>query len=100
MTGKTVEQTVIDLTEDLTEEWGLDDIEISKETMLRGDMGFESADFMQLFTAIHEHYRGVDFRFQERVMQDSKFVDDLTLGQIAVFVLKKLNQAAQTQAEG
>ena len=88
--SETVEQTIIGLTKDLTEEWGLDDVELTPETALRGDLGFDSSDFMQIFTAIHERWRGVDFRFQELVMKDNKFVEDLTLGQIAVFVLKKL----------
>lgn len=95
MNEKTVEQTIIDLTAELIEEWGLDDVELSAQTALRADMGFESADFMQIFTMIHEHYRGVNFKFQELVMNDNKFVEDLTLGQIAVFVLKKLNEAAK-----
>lgn len=94
MSENTVEDTVIALTADLIQDWGLDDVELAKTTALRGDMGFESADFMQLFTAIQEHYRATVFKFQDLVMRDGKFVEDLTLGEIAVFVLKKLNAAA------
>lgn len=95
MSDKTVEDVVIGLVKSLIEDWGLDDVEVGRETTLRGDMGFESADFMQIFTMIHEHYRGVNFKFQELVMRDNRFVEDLTLGEIAVFVLKKLNEAAK-----
>ena len=91
--SETVEKTIIGLTADLIEDWGLD-VEVTPETTLRGDLGFDSSDIMQIFTAISEHYRGVEFRFQELVMKDNKFVDDLTLGQIAVFVLKKLGARA------
>jgi acyl carrier protein len=91
---QTVENTIIQLTNDLIEDWGLDDVEIARETTFRGDLGFDSSDIMQIFTAIHEHYRGVDFRFQELVMKDNKFVEDLSIGQIAIFVLKKLGTQA------
>lgn len=88
--SETVEQTIIRLTNDLIEDWGLDDVDVMGETTLKGDLGFDSSDIMQIFTAIHENYRGVDFRFQELVMKDNKFVEDLTIGQISVFVLRKL----------
>lgn len=93
MTGQTVEEVVIQLTKDFTEEWGIDDLEISKETLLKGDIGFDSSDTMQLFAAIVEYYKGVDFRFQDLVMQNDRYVDDLRIGQIIVFVLKRLSAA-------
>lgn len=92
-----VENIIIGLTQDLVEDWGLDDIEISRETTLKGDIGFDSSDTMQLFTAIQEHYKGIPFKFQELVVKDNKFVDDLTLGQIIVFVLKKLSAATEVK---
>ena len=93
MSDQTVEDVIIGLVQELIEDWGLDDIAVTRDTTLKGDMGFESADTMQIFTAIVEHYRGVDFKFQHLVMKDNKFVDDLTVGQIVVFVIKKLQEA-------
>ena len=92
--SETVEQIIIGLTRDLIEDWGLDEVDLTGATTLKGDLGFDSSDIMQIFTAIHERFRGIDFRFQELVMKDNKFVEDLTLGQIAVFVLKKLGTRA------
>lgn len=92
MTDRTVEDVIVGLVRELVEDWGLDDVDVARETTLKGDMGFESADTMQIFTAIAEHYRGVDFKFQHLVMKDNKFVDDLTVGQIIVFVLKRLQE--------
>lgn len=90
MTEKTVQQVVIGLVEDFVADWGLDDLEIGNQTMLKADIGFDSSDTMQLFAAISEYYSHVEFRFQELVVQDEKFVDDLSLGQVIVFVLKQL----------
>jgi len=96
---KTVEQVVIGLVEEFVDDWGLDDIEINKDTKIKADIGFDSSDTMQLFAAIAEHYDYVEFRFQELVVQDDKFVDDLTLGQVIVFVLKTLNSNTKNTQE-
>ena len=93
----TVEQVVIGLTEDLVEDWGLDGIEISKDTFLKGDLGFGSSDTMQLFAMIQEYYAGMAFKFQDLVMKDGKFVDDLKISQIVVFILKKLSSASDSK---
>lgn len=85
-----VESVILQLTRDFIEEWGLEDIAVTKDTRIKADIGFDSSDTMQLFAAISEHYSGTDFTFQELVVRDGKFVDDLSLGQIAVFVLRKL----------
>lgn len=93
MTDKTVQQIVTGLVEDFISDWGLDDLEISNATMLKADIGFDSSDTMQLFAAISEHYSHVEFKFQELVVQDEKFVDDLSLGQVIVFVLKQIKES-------
>jgi acyl carrier protein len=94
MTGQTVEQVVIGLAQELIADWGLDDVTVEKTTTLKGDLGFSSSDTMQLFTMIQEHYAGVPFRFQDLVVKDGKFIDDLTLGQVTVFILKRLSSLA------
>ncbi|MFH1157657.1 MAG: acyl carrier protein [Pseudomonadota bacterium] len=99
MSVETVEQVIIGLTQDLIEDWGLEDAAMSAATTLKGDLGFASADTMQLFTMIQEHYSGITFKFQELVMKDGKFIDDLTLGQVIVFILKKLSSASTCKAE-
>jgi acyl carrier protein len=96
---KTVEEVVIGLVEDFVEDWGLDDLETNKETKLKADIGFDSSDTMQLFAAISEHYNYVEFKFQELVVQDEKFVDDLSLGQVIVFVIKQLKSNVKDTEE-
>jgi len=96
---KTVEQVIIDLTKELIEDWGLEDVDVSKATTLKRDLGFASADTMQLFTMIQEHYSSIPFKFQELVMKDGKFIDDLTLEQVIVFILKKLSSISNNETE-
>ena len=52
------EKVLTDVTEildDLTSDWEFDD-EISGETLLYKDLGFESIDAVALGTAVEEHY--------------------------------------------
>jgi acyl carrier protein len=84
-----VEEIIIGLIEDFTDDWGID-LEVSRQTLLKGDIGFDSSDTMQLFAAIAEHYSGVEFRFQDLVMEDGKYTDDLKVGQVIAFVIRRL----------
>lgn len=87
MVTKTLaETTVIDILTEFAEEWGLDDLEVSGATTLKGDMSFESTDIMQLFVGIQEAFPAVQIPFQSLIMQDGKFVDDLTAQQVIAFV--------------
>jgi acyl carrier protein len=86
---QTVEDIVINLTQDFIDDWGID-VDLNRDTKIKEDLGFDSSDTMQLFAAVQEHY-GIDFKFQDLVMQGDSFVDDLSLGQITVFVIRKLN---------
>ncbi|MCE3232901.1 MAG: acyl carrier protein [Rickettsiaceae bacterium] len=97
MSANTVEQVVIGLVEDFTDDWGID-LEVTTQTMLKGDIGFNSSDTMQLFAAIQEYYNSVDFKFQDLVMEDGKYKDDLKLGQVIVFVIRKLAVEAKSLA--
>jgi acyl carrier protein len=84
-----VEEVVIGLLKDFTDDWGID-LEVSRQTLLKGDIGFDSSDTMQLFAAIQEHYTGVEFKFQDLVMEDGKYTDDLKVGQVIAFVIRRL----------
>lgn len=95
--SNTVEKVVMNIMEEFVEDWGLDDIELTKETLIKADIGFDSSDTMQLFAAIQEEYPGVEFKFQDLVVQDETYVEDLKLGQIIVFVLKTLSQNASQE---
>jgi len=79
-------KTVTDILGEFAEDWGLDDIEITSETLLKADIGFESTDTMQLFSALQEAYPQTKLPFQELVMHDGKFVSDLSVAQVSEFI--------------
>lgn len=88
--GKTIEAVLIEIIEDLIQDWGVD-IEdgISAETTLVEDLEFASVDIIQLCVAIEQHYEK-KLGFQDLLMNDGRYVSDLSISQIGYFVQTKL----------
>jgi acyl carrier protein len=88
--NESVQQTVVSIVEDLTQDWGLDlEGPIAGNTRLARDLDFVSVDFIQLLVAIEQHY-GRKFGFQDLMMVDGSYISDLTISQIVEFVGKVL----------
>jgi acyl carrier protein len=86
-----VEATIIALTLDLVQDWGLDlSAGVSGATLLVKDMEFASVDIIQLFVAIEQHYER-KLGFQELLLVDGSYVSDLSLGNVGQFVVSKLS---------
>ena len=86
-----IEQTLIHIVEDLTQDWGIElDEAVSSQTRLVADMEFASVDIIQLMVAIEEHYNRPKMGFQDLLMNDGSYVDDLSIGQVIDFVHAKL----------
>jgi acyl carrier protein len=87
----TVAATVIAITEDLVQDWGLDlDEPINAHTALVEHLEFASVDIIQLCVALEQCYER-KLGFQDLLMQDGSYVSDLTMAQIAKFVESKLS---------
>jgi acyl carrier protein len=85
--------TVVSILKEFAEDWGLDELQIGPDTMLKADIGFESSDTMQLFSAIQEEYPQVKLTFQDLVIVDGKFLDDIAVSQVAAFITQSLKSA-------
>ena len=86
-TGATVVQIVKDLTQDWDTEYSGG---IGPETRLIGDLAFESIDVVQLIAAIEEHYQRRDLPFEELVMTDGRYVDEIRVAEVAAFLDRHL----------
>ncbi len=72
---------------DMTGDWDLDfDGEINRDTRLIGDLAFESIDIVQLVVAIEGEFQKRGIPFEKLLMIDGRYVDDLTVGDIADFL--------------
>lgn len=82
---------LVSILHDLTSNW---DVELSGaidvDTRLIGDLAFESIDVVQLIVAIEEKYRRRDLPFEEVLMVDGGYVDEIRVGQLVDFLHARL----------
>lgn len=89
-----ITRVIVDILEDLTQDWGLDlDEPVGPESRLVEDLEFASVDIIQLCVAIEEHYENNKMGFQDLLMVDGRYVDDLKVKQFADFVTSKITGA-------
>ncbi len=79
--------TIVDIVKELTQDWDTDySGGIRPETCLIGDLAFESIDVVQLIAAIEEHYQRRDFPFEELLMTDGRYVEEIRVADVAAFL--------------
>ena len=80
-------QALVTLLEDFTQDWDHSfSGEMGTDTRLLADLGFESIDIIQLVVAIQEEVVRQKLSFDELLMKDGRYVDDLSIGQIADYL--------------
>ncbi len=77
--------------EQMLEDWGVDlDEPINRDTQLVADLEFSSIDIIHLAMALERHFKKPKLGFNELLMDDGQYVDDLSVGQIVDFLVLKL----------
>jgi acyl carrier protein len=82
---------IIVIISEMLEDWGSESDGVEAATLLAGDLGFASVDLIHLVVAIEEHFGQGRMNFEELLIKDSRYVDDLSVGEIATFVARKLH---------
>lgn len=89
-----IESVLINIVDDLVQDWGIDlDGGINDQTLLVADLEFASVDVIQLCVAIEQHY-GFSLEFQDLLMKNGSYVSDLSIRQMADFILKRVQARA------
>jgi len=65
---------------------------LGPNTLLVSDLGLESIDVVGFIVAIEEHYQRQDLPFAKLVMVDNRYVEDMSLGELADFLHRHLNK--------
>lgn len=87
------QRAIIAIIQDMIQDWDLDlDEPIGATTKLAQDLEFSSIDVIQLIVCIEEYFKK-KMGFDELLMNDGRYVDDLSITQLAVFVSTKLEGA-------
>jgi acyl carrier protein len=85
------ESDTIEMIGELTADWDTGLGSLTRETAIVKDLGFESLDVVYLVTAIEQRYGRRDLPFDQLLMTEGRYVDDLTIGQIAAFLQRHLS---------
>lgn len=87
MSNEKYTNALIELLEDFTQDWDHEsEGAMDRQTRLFADLGFESIDIIQLGVAIEEDISHKKLHFDKLLMKDGRYVDDLSIGQIADFI--------------
>jgi acyl carrier protein len=90
-----IEESVVQIIEDMIQDWDLDvEDTVGPHTNLVADLGFSSIDIIHLVVAVEEHFNRPKLGFNELLLVNGKYVDDLSIAQIAAFLDRKLNTPA------
>jgi acyl carrier protein len=73
----------------LVQDWDLD-TSILPETKLVADLGFESIDLIQMVAALEQEFGHPSLPFAELLIVEGRYVDDLSVHQIADFLAGRL----------
>lgn len=89
LTPMQVESAIVNILNDMTQDWDLDSSEIGPETKLVEELNFGSIDIIHLVVAIEEHFQQ-KLGFNELLMHDGQYVDDVSVNELVNFVSRKL----------
>lgn len=89
MTNAEISQKLHQTLAEFVADWGLD-VDIGEATSLVEDLEFDSIDVIQFVVAVENAFQSRNLGFQSLLMQDGRYVDDLSVGQIEAFLSKKL----------
>jgi acyl carrier protein len=92
VTEQQVKSDIVEILKDMTQEWDIDVNEISSDTKLLEDLSFASVDIIHLVVSIEEHFKQ-KLGFNELLMRDGRYLDDLSVEELSSFVSRKLNGA-------
>jgi acyl carrier protein len=89
-TREAIEKTLVEIIEDLIQDWGIDlDDGVTGSMLLVNDLDFASVDIIQLCVAIEQHYDR-KMGFQDLLMKDGSYVSDLSIAQMVDFLIDKI----------
>lgn len=83
---------LVEILEEITQDWDTElSGEIGPDTSLMNDLTFESIDVVMLIVAIEDRFKKSGLPFDELLMIDGRYVDDLRVSELVGFLDKHLN---------
>ena len=86
-----IERDLIAILDDMTTDWVLSFTGgVKPDTRLMADLAFESIDVVQLVVAIEGHFQRRKMHFEQLMMVDGRYVQELQVKEIVDFLDKQL----------
>ena len=82
---KQIQETIVNILEEMTEDWDLDLDGIDSETTLSDDLCFSSVDALNLMAMIDVRFQR-KLKYEKLIMRAGQYVEDLTVQNITEFV--------------
>ncbi len=87
MASEKVLQEIVNILEDITGDWDLEfGDRIGADTKIISDLEFESIDVVQFVVQVEKFYDRKDLPFEQLLMVEGRYKDDLTVGEVAEFL--------------
>ncbi len=91
-TKEEILEDTIGIINEMTSDWDIGfSGGINADTKLIEDLGFESIDVVQLVGAIEEHFQKSGLPFEEILIKDGNYVDEIRVSEIAEFLNRHLD---------
>lgn len=82
-----IEQKIISVLNDMTQDWELDSAEgIGMKTGLMNDLEFESIDIVQLAVGLEQNFNQKGLPFESLFMRDGDYVSEIFVSDIVDFM--------------
>tara|TARA_R100000027_G_scaffold26373_1_gene19126 strand:+ start:14705 stop:14992 length:288 start_codon:yes stop_codon:yes gene_type:complete len=92
MNSEEVLQTVIEVIEEITEDWDLEEIGLGADSRLSADLGFSSVDVVQLFASLSARFQR-KFRYDRLIVDEGgQYRDELSIGEIATYLENEMTR--------
>lgn len=91
-TEEYIYKNIIEILKDMTSDWDMEfSGDIGVDTSLMVDLEFESIDVVQFIVAIEERFQRRGLPFEELLMKDGRYVDDVKVGAAVDFLYRHFN---------
>jgi acyl carrier protein len=92
MNNSEIEQKVISVLNEMTQDWELDSSEgIGPKTGLMNDLEFESIDIVQLAVGLEQKFDQKGLPFESLFMRDGDYVDEILVSDIVDFMASNIS---------
>ena len=92
-TPEQIHESIAAIVREMTKGWDLEADQLGPETLLISDLGFSSVDIIH-FLALVEMRFNQKLPYDQIVMRDGRYVDDLSLRELIEFVGLNFDRAA------